>query len=277
VWEQTILPVRASRTGLWSPCNFGPVAHRRHVVTVHDTALFDHPEWFSSKYATVAARIQGFLLHRARIVVPSAFTASRVTALAPRADVHVIPWATMLPLGDRPVVPSWYTGTPFVLSVGSVQPRKNFRSLVRAWEKIGPRVGEVELLVVGAADPLFARDTAGAGHGVRFLGYVADEELAWLYGNCRAYVNMSRYEGFGLTPLEAATHGAPVVASAIPAHHEVLAGTGARLVDLDDDDALVESLLEAVAGVLPRAHTGRTRSWSDVATEYDEFLTRTFS
>jgi glycosyltransferase involved in cell wall biosynthesis len=161
--------------------------------------------------------------------------------------------------------------------VSSLQPRKNFPALLDAWERVVDATGEVELFVVGSRNSLFADAAVGSRRSVRYLGYVSDPELAWLYQHCLAYVNVSLYEGFGLTPLEAVAYGAPVVASDIPAHRESLADSAATLVDLTDGQALRSALVAASRKELPRTTLRSLRHWSDVAIDYDSHLTNLFA
>jgi glycosyltransferase involved in cell wall biosynthesis len=88
---------------------------------------------------------------------------------------------------------------------------------------------------------------------------------------------MSLYEGFGLTPLEAAAYNAPIVASDIPAHRESLADTAATLIDLADDKGLEGALVAASRRQLPPTTVRSPRHWSDVATDYDSLLTSLFA
>jgi glycosyltransferase involved in cell wall biosynthesis len=86
---------------------------------------------------------------------------------------------------------------------------------------------EFPMLVVGAPDglqdevPAAVREAIDAGL-VRYIGFVSDEELAWLYSNCRFFTFLSLDEGYGLPPLEALHFGAPVLASDIPVFRELL-------------------------------------------------------
>jgi alpha-1,3-rhamnosyl/mannosyltransferase len=103
------------------------------------------------------------------------------------------------------------------------------------------------------------------------IGYLADEEMRALYSSCKIFVYPSLYEGFGLPPLEAMACGAPVVASRIAAHEEVL-GDHARLVDPMDERGLAAAIVKLLEDNMTRnglAKSGLTHaanfSWRKTA------------
>ena len=115
---------------------------------------------------------------------------------------------------------------PYVLCVGSLDPRKNFVTLIEAWEQLcqsGQISDEVELRIAGAANTLAFKDLGMSTElpRVRWLGAVSDTELVSLYQNAKAFVFPSLYEGFGIPPLEAMACGCPVVMSSATSLPEV--------------------------------------------------------
>jgi alpha-1,3-rhamnosyl/mannosyltransferase len=199
----------------------------------------------------------------------------------------------------------------FVLAVGTIEPRKNLLTLVRAFEQLAGAGGETGAATPGARgagtaaratlDRLTLVVAGGAGwmsgglfehlsrsparERVRFTGYVGDAELRALYSSCAAFVYPSLYEGFGLPPLEAMACGAPVVASRIGAHLEVLGEDAALLVPPEDARALALAVARIVTdegerrrlSEAGRRHAARF-SWARAAREtlevYDEALRR---
>ena len=161
---------------------------------------------------------------------------------------------------------------PYVLSVGTVEARKDLATVVRML------VHDPQLRLLAAGfETAYATElrllAAGLGVGERFqlLGYVSDERLRELYRGARAMVFPSRYEGFGLPPLQAQAAGVPVVASDIPVLREVL-GEGAWFVRPGDSLQFARSVAEIAAGgggVEQRVQSARERarqfSWSAVA------------
>ncbi len=117
----------------------------------------------------------------------------------------------------------------FILSVGTIEPRKNYSQLIRAYALLFEDLGEAapHLVIAGQKGWLYEEvfstlEETGLGERVLFAGYVADEDLPALYSAAEVLVFPSFYEGFGLPPLEAMACGTPVVASDAPCLPEVL-------------------------------------------------------
>ncbi len=166
--------------------------------------------------------------------------------------------------------------SPYLLVAGTVEPRKGHATVVAAFERLRARVPNLTLVVAGPPGWLGKKAAAGlARPGVALLGRVSDTELDQLYRDADVIVNASVYEGFGLTVLEALAHGRPVVASAIPAHVE-LVGDAARLFPPGDAGALAAALDELLHDPAERArlrHAALERaSRYDLATTIDGHL-----
>jgi glycosyltransferase involved in cell wall biosynthesis len=132
---------------------------------------------------------------------------------------------------------------PFVLSVGTIQPRKNYRRLIQALAKID---SALLLVIVGSngwnyEDVLTEVAKQGLTERVRFLGFVADADLPILYSAASLFVYPSLYEGFGLPVVEAMACGTPVIASNQSALPEVV-GQAGLLVDPRDVEALAAAI-----------------------------------
>jgi alpha-1,3-rhamnosyl/mannosyltransferase len=201
------------------------------VVTVLDLAVLRHPGMFnqwSRRYSRFA--VPRVVQAAAAVITISEFTKSEVVDVLGTAPekVHAIPIAVEAPF--TPEGPS--AEGDYVLSVGTLEPRKNLARVVQAAQRAG-----VELRVVGAE---------GWG-GVKvdgWVGRVSDEELAALYRGARCVVYPSLYEGFGLPVLEAMACGTPVVTSRGGATEEV-AGDAAVLVDPVDTAAIAAGIEDA--------------------------------
>ena len=158
----------------------------------------------------------------------------------------------------------------FALCVGTVERRKDLVTAVRA----AARVPGLRLIAAGPFTPYVdevraAASDAGAGDRVRLLGYVDDDALLDLYARAALLLFPSRYEGFGLPPLQALACGVPVVAAGIPATQEVL-GDCAHYAEPGDVEAfarLAQATLGAPDG--ERLERGRRRAgtftWASVA------------
>jgi glycosyltransferase involved in cell wall biosynthesis len=167
-------------------------------------------------------------------------------------------------------------GRPYVLTVATDDRRKNLAVLAETVRGLGA-LG-IELVWAGEARPYFAR--AQGIEGARALGYVADEHLAGLYRGALAFVLPSRYEGLGLTCLEAMACGTPVVAADRAALPETC-GDAALLVDPDDPAAIAAAVLRAISddSLRSRLRTdglvrASERTWDRAARETDVLLRR---
>lgn len=169
---------------------------------------------------------------------------------------------------------------PYVLAVGTLEPRKNLERLVEAWTQLSPMVRETRRLAL--VGPRGWDDDAilQAAHeaGAVLLGRVSEEELRALYAGADAFVYPSLYEGFGLPVLEAMAAGAPVITSNVSSLPEV-AGDAALTVDPTDVGALtsaMEQLLTDPALAKRLRTAGKARaalfSWDRMAREYLELL-----
>jgi glycosyltransferase involved in cell wall biosynthesis len=278
VWEQTALPAQLGDRLLWSPGGTGPWRVSHQVVTIHDAAPLDHAGWFDRKFA----RWYGFLLPRLlanvrSVITVSEFSRRRLAAHVPAAEdrIAVIPLgigAAFRPASDEEVaavrqrlrLPPAYS---YVLSVGSLQPRKNVARLLEAWSHVRDRVPDTILAVAGVRfDEIFG----GAGferlpRRVLLLGYVDEADLAALYTGARAFAYPSLYEGFGLPPLEAMACGTPVLAADAGSLPEV-SGDAAVLVEPRDVDAIGDGLVRVLEDEALRARL-RERGF-DRAKEY---------
>jgi glycosyltransferase involved in cell wall biosynthesis len=237
-WYPHVLPRRARRADvLHCPTYRGPIRTRAPlVVTVHDVAVFRHPEAFPPWTRRYSRAVVPRVLRAARLIAPvSEFTASELESLlrVPREQMRVVPNAVDPVFGpDGPAADGDY-----VLAVGTLEPRKNLARAIEAAQRLG-----VELRVVGA------RGWGGVdavGRGVAWQGEVEDDELARLYRGALCVVYPSLYEGFGIPVAEAMACGTPVVTSRGGATEEV-AGGAAVLVDPREAQSIAAGIEEAI-------------------------------
>jgi glycosyltransferase involved in cell wall biosynthesis len=149
----------------------------------------------------------------------------------------------------------------FILFVGTIEPRKNLLTLVRAFEEIVRSDSRRPQLVIAGATGWLSQDVfayvqaAGVSDRIRFVGYLTDHDLRALYSACRTFVYPSLYEGFGLPLLEAMACGAPVITSDTPSIRETV-GEAALLVSPTDSSGLTQ----AIARLLDNAAERQERS-----------------
>lgn len=251
LWEQGILPRLLNEALLWSPCNTGPLCVERQVVTIHDCGFHDHPESVSRSFAKWYEWLIPRLARRARkVITVSEFSRRRLVDFAGVREnrVEVIPNG----VGHQfaPVDPRIIARTRerlrlpprYVLSVGSIAPRKNLARLLAAWQQLPADEWGLSLLLVGASGKAFKPvDVACDDPSVVMTGYVDDEHLPALYSGAELFVFPSIYEGFGLPVLEAMACGTPVVCANSSALPEV-AGDAAVLVDPWDPASIAEGI-----------------------------------
>lgn len=223
-------PVEAlvGHTDVFHGTNFTSPPTRRaiEVVTVHDLTYVHHAatvDRASLQYETLVRRA---LARGARVVTPSRSVADAVREHYGLAEDRVT--ATTLGVGQEwfsaaPATPRWLEGhgmpADYLVFVGSLHPRKNLRTLLSAYAELRRRRPDVPALAL--AGPAGREGTLAAQPGIHLLGWLADPELHALVAGSRALVLPSLDEGFGLPVLEALAAGRPVVASDIPAVHEV--------------------------------------------------------
>jgi glycosyltransferase involved in cell wall biosynthesis len=130
----------------------------------------------------------------------------------------------------------------FLLFVGTIEPRKNLIVLLNAYrELLNATELQPQLVIAGKkgwlTDSLFGRlRDLGIEERVRFTGYLSDNDLCALYSSCRVFIYPSKYEGFGLPPLEAMACGAPVIASSVPSIREVTGEAACLFAPAGSDD-----------------------------------------
>jgi len=266
-WQQVALPiVRVARQldVVHSPSFILPLADRRamHVLTIHDLTSFSHP-WLHERLrrsrpyqAAVIASIRLAEL----ICVPSHAVRDELLRLVSgvRADrIRVIKHGVSDEFRPQPeeqartVRDRLGLSSPYVLFVGTIQPRKNLELLLESYRRLvaGDAITE-DLVLAGqlgwdSERVISLARTPELRNRVHLLGYVDQGALAALYAGARAFVYPSIEEGFGLPPLEAMACGVPVVASSTPALAENLEGA-AELVKPDRPEALADALIRVL-------------------------------
>lgn len=262
-----------------------PLSPCATVVMVHDCGFAAQPERFSPRVRLLLRLLVPWSARRAeRVIVPSRFSADELVRWCgvPRGRIAVVPNGGVERAGEVEVARReaarrrYAEGQPFLLAVGSLHAKKNLPVLVHAFARLRSE-GFPHLLLLagpagwGEAAVAEAARAAGVEWAVRRTGYLAEDDLQALYAAAAVLAHPSRYEGFGLPPLEAMAHGTPVVAAAAGSIPEVV-GDAALLVPPDDPAALAAALRQVLtepglrAGLVAR---GRARaahfSWERAA------------
>lgn len=249
-WEQLALPQAASGRLLLNLCNSGPLMYRRQITVLHDAAPARVPDSYSRAfvawYRLMAPRLGRI---SRRVITVSEFSRRELCDAyrIPAEKIGVVPESGehMLRVQQDASAPAETTPDerPFVLAVGSLNRHKNFQLVADAARLI--RDAQFDIVVVGGGDArVYGTGQDALPAFVKHLGYVSDGELAALYRRAACFVYPSRYEGFGLPPVEALALGCPVIASRLPAVQE--ACSDAVLYTSPNDPAELAGLLERI-------------------------------
>ena len=242
------------------PATAGPL-----VATVHDLSWRHQPDWATRRGRRLAESWLNDARRADRVLCPSEVTRLDLAAAGFNEDR-----LTVVPLGvepshvdpDRPAAlrAAWSLDGPFVLWVGTVEPRKNLPALAEAMQ----RIPDVPLVVVGPTGWRADREAvlAQLGDRVHLVGPVGETDKQAWYAAADVFCYPSLLEGFGLPVAEAMARGTPVVTAAGTATEEVAAGA-ALVVDPTDPAALAEAIASLLAdqGLSARlAEAGRRRA-----------------
>jgi glycosyltransferase involved in cell wall biosynthesis len=279
-WEQGVAPLLVRRFKLdllHSPVNVAPLLlDRPSVLTIHDLAFLIHPERLpKAKQAYLRGLVRASVARATHVITISQKTKEdlvnyfnvreeRISVVYLGVDERYRPLAVCCPPIER----------PYILYVGTIEPRKNLDVLVRAFAVLRQRGYPHRLVLVGARGWLYADlfqliAALGLEEAVVEVGFV-DDLVPW-YNCADLFVYPSQYEGFGLPPLEAMACGVPVVVSSGGALGEVVADA-ALTASPGDEEALVEAMravLDNTALAQRLAAAGRARaatfSWDQTA------------
>jgi glycosyltransferase involved in cell wall biosynthesis len=213
------------------------------ATTIHDLVPLRFPEWVQAgtrrmhgpKYENAARTCD-------RVFVNSRFTASEVVELLRVPEERIVVAYPGIDPRFRPQGEKADLGGPYVLTVSTLEPRKNLPALVEAFGLLRQRHPELTLAIAGLegwGEQLLATE------GVRLLGFVPDAELARLYRGAAAFAYPSLFEGFGIPVVEALASGVPAVVSS---HHSLdeASGNDALRADPTNPEAFADALEEAL-------------------------------
>ncbi len=284
LWEQTWVArdVRARRPDVYHSPNYGlPLALPcPSVVTVHDLAFLDR-RFHHRRLGAYLRFATALSVRRAtHVIAVSQYTRDRMLATYPVASdrVSVVyngldPRYETLPSARavQRFLATIAQARPYVLFVGTIEPRKNLPRLVRAFELVAPKQPALDLLICGTWGWRYgaareAIERSAFRDRIRVLGYLPSADLPLLYAGARVLVYPSLEEGFGFPPLEAMAMGTPVITSDTSALPEVVGDAGV-LVDPTDVGAITAALLrllddEALADRLRQCGLERARRFT---------------
>jgi glycosyltransferase involved in cell wall biosynthesis len=236
-----------------------PLRGGKRVLTIHDLSFLRYPEGADPRLRWYLTQAVPRSIGQADLVLADSLNtksdliellgveAGRVEVLYPGVEER------FRPLDEESLVPvqaRYSLDFPFILTVGTLEPRKNHVGLLHAYSLLKGRCPH-RLVIAGGKGWLYEDifqevERLGLEEMVFFLGYVPEEDLPALYNLADLFVFPSFYEGFGLPPLEAMACGTPVVVSDLSSLPEVV-GDGALLIPPQEIEALAEAMEKALS------------------------------
>lgn len=244
--------------------------HDRYVIDDRERPYDERPKyervvWDARAVARRTARdgrlrdhLRNYWLHQplaaADVLLPcSQHEADVLRAMGLRQPMRVVPlWIDTDAIRSVPAGPASERAErpPILLFIGQLTPRKGYDLVIQALPAVLARYPSARLQIVSGLNPAdrttmrSMAEALGVAAQVDFLGRVPDAELVNLFRSADLYVTPTRYEGFGLTLLEAMAAGCPIVASDIPVVNEIVRhGENGWLTPYDDAGALAESIV----------------------------------
>jgi len=263
LWEQILLPIkiRKNRLDLFHYTDHAmSLIQRMHpiVITVHDIAYIRFPDLLNKSRQVYKKYILNSSIKKADVIVADSHSTKRDIVEFFNVDekkIKVVHLGVENRFGPISSVEDYRTKnnlpSKMILNIGTLEPRKNVVTLIKAFKKLH-EIGfkDYVLVIAGEKGWLYNRifeeiESSGVEQSILLLGVARDEDLPLLYNCADLFVYPSLYEGFGLPPLEAMACGVPVVTSNTSSLPEVVGNAGI-MVDPHD----INSLSEAMANVL---------------------------
>lgn len=229
-----------------------PLSRGRSVVTIHDVSFLRYPDFTEEKNRRhLTAQIARTVARADRIITDSRFSGQEIVELLQVPAARITP----VHLGISPVFQpadakavetlrkKHGLNRPYLLTLSTIEPRKNLRFLVDVFERLTDFDGE--LVICGHPgwkyEPILERvRTSKRAASIRLLGHLGDDDLPALYSGAQLFLCSSFYEGFGFPPLESMACGTPVLSSAGGSLAEVLGDAAVVRRDFDLDGWLTD-------------------------------------
>ena len=224
----------------------------KRITVIHDITPILFPEWHDRMSHIMHKLFLPKILKQADHIITNSYhtKADIVEYMDDTIDKITVSYPSILPSNEEEKIKTNYPekNEKYLLTVGTIEPRKNYVTLLRAFDKLCTRNKDIQLRIVGykgwKAKPFFKLlDQSSFQDRIVVEGYTSEDRLLSLYKNATAFVFPSLYEGFGLPLLEAMSHGLPIICSDIPTSKEICADA-ALYFDKNSVDGLVTQLIK---------------------------------
>ncbi len=261
------------------PAHFGPFfinQKAKRVTVIHDLTPLDYPELHPRQSAIVQRLFLPSIIRKADTVITN--SVSTQADIKRRFKKESLPIYPRIPTGQIDAFPS--TSAPFILSVGTLEPRKNYATLLKSFELVAADHPTLQLVIIGgegwknqAFEQLLA--TSSVRHRVKLTGYVTLEEKVRLMKQASVYVSPSIQEGLGMPLLEMLSSNIPILCSDIPSYKEI-GGDQFQYFNPMDFDHLSELINQAVIKPQTFDYTPRMNAMREVREAQLQRLFHTF-
>lgn len=267
----------------------------RTVLTVHDLALLINPKWGEKRHALTVNLYMPSSIRRANTILAiSESTKQDMIRLlhTPKKKIHTLylgGYESQTHLVSAPGLTAakkkYNIGDKYFFFVGTIEPRKNVGTLIKAFELLAARDPDVQLIIAGGIgwrcdDVLEQIKFSPYANRILQIGYVEKQEKLDLYAGATAYILPSHYEGFGLPVLEAMSLGGIVITASNSSLPEV-GGNAALYVNDENDEIALAALMERVLNMDPTERQNRISlgiaqaakfSWEKCAVESSKII-----
>lgn len=247
IWEQLFLPFSfhclRGRNILINFTGIGPILVRNKIMTIHDLAFIVNPKWYSSSYTLLYKMLTPIsAITSKKILTVSEFSKSEIMRLlSVSEDKIAIVYNAVSSVFHRNTDEKIKSPVhdKYILAVSSIDPRKNFITLLKAFTLMDDP--NVKLYIVGGQASIYSTSidelfSPVSNDRIKWMGRVSDAKLKEYYSNAVCFVYPSLYEGFGIPPLEAMSCGTPTIVSDIPPIREVCRDAALYVNPLDERD-----------------------------------------
>lgn len=260
LWEQFDLPVFLRKNGnelLINFVNVAPVFYTNQIISILDMSVFVNPQWFTRAFYYYYKTLWPIIAKNSKkILTLSTHSKNDIVKLlnVPEEKVAIVYCGVSKQFLDKRHSSNNEESilnrfsikrNGFFLCVSSLDSRKNFVRLVRAYNEISSE--KYPLIIVGSEGRVFANDELRniivSSTNITLTGYLTDDELVSLYRSAYCFVYPSLYEGFGMPPLEAMAAGCPTIVSDLSSLPEVC-GDASLYVNPVDTQSIKEALLK---------------------------------